>query len=179
MDWEAYVTQLWTERLVWVRQLIISQMLSLRDFPFVAQRLQRNDAELGQILGSVFGFEAGQRFEELLGQYIRNLNEVASTVKSGNDPALLIQQWYSSANEIGEFASQINPYWEKSAVESLIDDEIGLEFDLLSGLKNDEFTRVVSNFDPALDKALEAARFMISGIKMYLGLQGADEPTES
>lgn len=179
MDWEEYVTQLWTERLVWVRQLIISQMLSLRDFPFVAQRLQRNDAELGQILGSVFGPEAGARFEQLLGEYIRNLNGVASTVKSGNDPDPLMQQWYGSAAEIGEFASQINPYWGKSAVESLIDDEIGLESDLLSGLKNDEFARVVANFDPAYDKALEAARFMIYGIKMYLGLQGTAEPAES
>lgn len=132
MDWEEYITSLWTERLVWVRQLILSIMFDLRDLGFVAQRVQRNDVELGQILGNIYGADAGERFEHLLGVYIRILSEVASTIRTGNNTDLLIQQWAGVAEEIAEFLSQSNPYWEKSAVESLIRDELRLEFNFAS-----------------------------------------------
>jgi hypothetical protein len=170
MDWEEYVTNLWTERLVWVRQLILSIMLSLRDLNFVAQRVQRNDAELGQILGSIYGPEAGQQFGDLLGEYIRILSEIAATIKAGNDTDLLMQRWAGSAEEIAEFLSQLNPYWEKSVVASLINDEMKLEFNFASELKKEQYEQGISDFDTAYDRALQAAQLMVYGVKMQLGL---------
>ncbi len=170
MDWEEYVINLWTERLVWVRQLILSIMLSLRDLNFVAQRVQRNDAELGQILGSIYGMEAGQQFAYLLGEYIRILSEIAATIKAGNDTDLLMQQWAGTAEEIAEFLSQLNPYWEKDVVEALINDEMKLEFNFATELKKEQYEQGISDFDTAYDRALQAARLMIYGVKMQFGL---------
>ncbi len=170
MDWEEYITNLWTERLVWVRQLILSIMLNLRDVNFVAQRVQRNDVELGQILESVYGVEAGREFERLLGEYIRILSEVASTIKAGGKTDILEQRWREFIEEISDFLSQLNPYWQKSAVESLISDERDLEFNFASELKKEQYEQAISNFDVAYDKARQAARLMIYGLKMQLGL---------
>lgn len=179
MDWEEYVTQKWDERLIWVRQLIISIMMGLRDLNFVAQRVQRNDAELGQILGSIYGLEAGQKFEHLLGEYIRILSEIVQTIKFGNNTDLLVQQWNSVAEEIAEFLSQLNPYWEKTVVKALINDEMKLEFEFASNLKNERFEQGIANFDPALDNARQAARLMLYGVKAHLGDQQKVDPTES
>jgi hypothetical protein len=122
MGWEEYIKHIWIERLIWVRQLILSIMLSLRDLNFVARRVQRNDAELGQILGEIYGVEAGRKFEDLLGEYIRVLSEIAPTIKAGNNTDLLMQRWGSIAEGIAEFLSQLNPYWEEAVVEALIND---------------------------------------------------------
>lgn len=172
MTWKEHTTNLWIERLVWVRQLILSILSGLRDLNFVAQRVQRNNAELGQILGSVYGLEAGKKFEDLLGDYIRILSEIASTIKSGQKTDLLIQHWGSIAEEIAEYLSHLNPHWEKSVVEALINDEIKLELNFASELKKEQYEQGIADFDPAFDKAHQAAQYMIYGIEMYLGYEG-------
>jgi hypothetical protein len=171
MNWEEYIENLWTERLVWVRQLILSIMLSLRDLNFVAERVQRNTAEFGQILGSVYGLEAGQKFEYLFNKYILILSEIVPTIKSGQNTDILMQQWLSVAEEIAEFLSQLNPYWDKSEIEALIRNQIQLEFDFASDLKKEKFEQGIANFDPAYDNARKAGQLMIDGTKMYLGLE--------
>ena len=171
MDWEEYITNIWTERLVWIRQLIISIMLDLRDVKFVVDRTNRNSIELGQILGNVYGTEAGQKFEALLRKYREMLQQIAATIKSGENADLLKEQWASIAEEIAEFLSQLNPYWEKAVVEDLIIDELNLEFSFATALKKEQFEQGIAGFDAAYDNARRAAQIMIDGTKMYLGLQ--------
>ena len=81
MGWQDATKSLWIERLIWVRQLLLGIMLGLRDVSYVIQRIHRNSAEFGQILGSVYGTENGEKFEQLLTQYITTLSEIASTLK--------------------------------------------------------------------------------------------------
>lgn len=170
MDWEEYIKNLWIERLVWVRQLILSIMLSLRDLNFVAERVQRNSVEFGQILGNIYGAEAGQTFEALLTKYILVLSEIVPTIKSGQNTDILMQQWLSTAEEIADFLSQLNPYWDKSVVEALIRNQLQLEFDFASDLNKEKFEQGIANFDPAYDNARKAGQLMTEGIKMHLGL---------
>jgi hypothetical protein len=82
-----------------------------------------------------------------------------------------MQQWLSVAEEIAEFLSQLNPYWDKSEIEALIRNQIQLEFDFASDLKKEKFEQGIANFDPAYDNARKAGQLMIDGTKMYLGLE--------
>lgn len=170
MNWEEYLNDIWIERLIWVRQLITSIMLNQRDLNLVAKRVERNATELGQILGDVYGEEAGKNFQNLLSKYIVTLSVVVTTIKSGENVDILMEQWLASAGEIAESLSQLNPYWDKSTVESLIRDQIQLEFDFASDLKKENFGQGIANFDVAYDNARKASRLMIDGIKMHLGL---------
>lgn len=170
MSWEESLTNLWTERLIWIRQLIISIMLRLRDVNFVEERVNRNSIELGQTLGNVYGAEAGQKFEALLRKYREMLQQIVATIKSGENADLIKEQWVSIAEEIADFLYQLNPYWEKSVVEDLIVDELNLEFSFATALKEEQFEQGVTIFDAAYDNARRAAQLMIYGIKMHLGL---------
>ena len=171
MGWEEYIDNLWIERLIWIRQLILSIMLGLRDVGFVENRTERNSMEFGQVLANVFGEQAGQTFEELLKKYRVTMTEVVSTIKSGQNTDVLYRQWQDIATEIGGFLNRINPYWDKTAVERLILDQLKLEFEFATELKKENFEQGIAIFDPAYDNARKAGQMMVYGIKKYLGLE--------
>lgn len=169
MDWRDTINNLWIERLIWVRQFIVSIIMGLRDLQFVEQRIQRNSAEFGRLIGYLYGAEAGERFEDLLRQYILILSEVVSTIKAGQDIEPLMEQWYKTAEDIGAFLFQLNPYWQKEAVQALINDQLQLERDLAQELKREQFGEGIAAFDLAYNNALRAAQLMIYGIEMHSG----------
>ena len=169
MEWEEYVEDLWIERLIWVRQLILSIMLGLRDVGYVAQRVERNSEELGELLGGVFGMQAGKQFEELLKNYILKLTEVATTVKAGQNPDILTRQWYDITGEIADFLSKTNPYWNKAAVYRLIRNQQQLELSFATELRKENYGQGIAEFDPAYDNARQAAQLVIAGIEKYMG----------
>lgn len=175
LDWEEYLRDIWIERLIWIRQLIVSIMLTQRDLNFVTLRVERNASELGQVLENVFGAEAGQEFGNSLSKYIITLSVVVTTIKSGQNTDILMEQWLASAEEIAKSLSQLNPYWDKAIIKSLIRDQIQLEFNFASDLKKENFEQGITNFDLAYDNARKASHLMIDGIKMYLGLENPPE----
>lgn len=170
MDWQDHIHSLWIERMIWIRQLTISIMLGLRDVRFVAQRAIRNSADFGRIFVSLYGPEAGSRFENLLTQYVLILTEVASTVRAGQNTDLLMQQWYKMVDDIADFLSQLNPYWSRDTIETLVRDQARLEFELIQKLGNEQYADGIANFDPSNDNAIRAAQLMIRGIGLQFGL---------
>lgn len=165
MTWQETVNNLWIERLIWVRQLILGIILGLRDVGYVAQRLNRNSTEFGEILGSVYGPEAGNQFMNLLTQYISVLSEIVSTLKAGQDISLLLQQWEKTITDISAFLSQINPYWGQSTIYDLVKGQSQMELEFAEMLRDDKFSEAITNFDKSYDNAIYAARLMISGIE--------------
>lgn len=170
------VFSLWTERLIWVRQFIISIMMGLRDLSFVAQRTLRNSTEFGRIISNFFGFEAGQRFENLLVQWVLILSEFASTVKANGQTDLLMQKWNALADEIADFLFGINPYWDKVRVSSILYDQMKIEQDFIRLLNNEQYGEAVAQFDAAHDNALRASQLMFEGVMHFPDFNNASPP---
>lgn len=80
-----------------------------------------------------------------------------------------MQNWLSIVEEIADFLFQINPYWEKSAVESLIRNQLQLQYDLALQLKKENFQQGIANFDLGYDNARKAAQLTIYGIEDVFG----------
>ena len=176
MNLHEKIYNLWIDRLIWVRQLILSMMLGLRDVNVVAQRLTRNSSDFGQILGSIYGIDARERFNYLLTQYISTLSEVVSTIKAGQNIAPLMQNWYSIVDEIVDFLFQLNSYWVKDVIQSLIQRQLQLELEYAYKLNRGQFAEGVTNFDFAYDNAIKAAQIMLYGIKAQLVLNNPRVP---
>lgn len=169
MTWQETIYHLWIERLIWIRQLILGISIGLRDVSYVTQRLNRNSSELGEILGSVYGLDAGNQFTDLLTQYSATLSEIVSTLKSGQDVSLLLQQWDKIMVDIAAFLSQNNPFWSQSMVYDLIKRQSQLELEFAEALQKDQYPDAIVNFDKSYDNATYAARLMIYGIESQVG----------
>ena len=168
MTWQEATKSLWIERLIWVRQYLLGIMLGLRDVPYVAQRIHRNSDGFEQILGSVYGMDNGDRFEELLGQYITILSEIASIIKAGQDVQLLSQYWENTVVDIANFLSQINPYWTYDSIYNLVKGQSQMELEFAQALQKGQYTDAIENFDKSYDNAMYAGNLMVSGLESQL-----------
>lgn len=170
MTWQEALKSLWIERLIWVRQLLLGIILGLRDVRYVIQRIRRNSAEYGQILGNLYGFEMGRRFEYFITQYITTLSEIASTIKTGQDIQLLLQQWEQIIVDIANLLSQTNPYWTFDAIYALVKNQSQMELEFVTMLQNSQYSEAIMNFDKSYDNAMYAGDLMVYGIERQFGI---------
>lgn len=170
MNWQEQARNLWIERMVWIRQFIVSVMLGLRDLSYVASRTLRNGQEFGQFLAGFYGAEAGGRVENLFTQHVILLSEMASTVKAGGDIDLQRRNIYANADETIRLLNALNPYWDKTVLQPLVYGQFQVEEKLIHNLHRSQYAEGVELFDIAYDNALRAASLTIDGIRSQFKL---------
>lgn len=63
MSWQDRMRGLWIERMVWIRNYIISLVMGLRDLSFVAARVIQNGTDISNELSHFYGEEVAVQFE--------------------------------------------------------------------------------------------------------------------
>jgi len=107
---------LWVDHTTWTRNYIISFLTGLPDTNLVAQRLLKNQEDLGNAIKPFYGSEAGNKFTSLLKDHISGVVELLKAAKVGNSTAAAIAEkdWYQNADQIATFLSNANPNnWPK------------------------------------------------------------------
>lgn len=107
--------QLWEEHLVWTRNYIISALAGLEDTSNVANRLLKNQDDIGNAIKPYYGEEAGKKLAALLRDHIMIATEVVGAAKAGKTDELTKAQkkWSANGDEIASFLSTANPNWPK------------------------------------------------------------------
>lgn len=108
--------QLWEQHVTWTRLFIISTVSNLVDLTFTAQRLLRNPADFANVLRKYYGADKAKKFEALLRNHLLIAAKLVNEAKAGNTKAVSEARanWYRNADNIAEFLSDINPYWDKN-----------------------------------------------------------------
>src|SRR5919198_1952272 len=106
---------LWVDHIVYTRNYIISFAAGLPDTNIVAQRLLKNQEDLGNAIKPFYGNEAGDKLTSLLKGHILGAVEILKAAKAGNTTgaAAAEKNWYDNADEIATFLSAANPNWSK------------------------------------------------------------------
>jgi hypothetical protein len=132
--------KLWEDHVTWTRNYIISSVADLEDTGKVAERLLKNQDDIGDAIKPYYGNEAGNKLAALLKDHILVATEVVKAAKAGNNQELTEanKKWYANADDIAAFLSGANPNWPKKAVEDMLHKH--LEFttqEVVSRLKKD------------------------------------------
>jgi hypothetical protein len=132
--------KLWEDHVTWTRNYIISAVADLDDAGKVAERLLKNQDDIGDAIMPYYGNEAGKKLAALLKDHILVAVEVVKAAKAGNSEELTKanMKWYANADDIAAFLSGANPNWPKKAVEEMLHKH--LEFttqEVVSRLKKD------------------------------------------
>lgn len=119
----ADMRKLWEDHIVWTRNYIISDLATLNDLKPVADRLLKNQDDIGDAIKPVYGDAAGAKLTSLLREHILLAVEVLNAAKAGNKAELesSSKKWYANADEIAEFLSKANPHWAKETVKDMLD----------------------------------------------------------
>ncbi len=114
--------QLWDDHMVYTRNFIISSLAGLDDAGKVAERLLRNQDDIGNAIKPVYGEEAGKKLTALLREHILIAADIVTAAKTGNNDGVTKGQerWRGNADEIAVFLSGANPNWKLDEMKNML-----------------------------------------------------------
>lgn len=114
--------QLWEEHIVYTRNFIISALGDLGDADKVAERLLRNQDDIGDAIKPVYGEEAGKKLSSLLRDHILIAADIVKAAKTGDNDGVAKGEarWHANADEIAAFLSGANPRWPKATLTDML-----------------------------------------------------------
>ena len=120
--------QLWEEHIVYTRNFIISGLAGLEDAGPIAERLLRNQDDIGNAIKPYYGDEAGNKLTALLREHILIAADIVKAAKAGDNAGVGAGQkaWLANADDIAAFLSSANPNWPKPVLTEMLHKHLDL-----------------------------------------------------
>lgn len=163
----AAMRRLWSDHVFWTREYVVAAI----DGPdgaakAAADRLMRNQEDIGNAVAAYYGAPAGQKLTSLLKQHIQIAVDVVAAAKVGDQSQLqdANTKWNQNANEIADFLSRANPNWPHQALADAM--KMHLETttrEVLARLHKD-YAQDAAAFDGVYDHILHMSDVLTEGI---------------
>ena len=140
VDLRNAMRQLWEEHIVYTRNFIISALAGLEDTDKIAERLLRNQDDIGNAIKPIYGEEAGKKLSALLRDHILIAADIVKAAKTGDNDGVTKGQkrWTENADEIAVFLSGANPNWPVQTLKDMLYMHLALTTtEVVSRLKKD------------------------------------------
>jgi len=162
----AAMRKLWEEHIAYTRNYIISGLAGLDDSGKVAERLLRNQDDIGNAIQPFYGDEAGKKLSGLLRDHILIAADIVSAAKAGNNDMVSKgdKKWHGNADDIATFLSGANPNWPKAALTDMLYKHLDFTTaEVVSRLKKD-WAADIEAYDKGHDHMIMFADELTNGI---------------
>jgi hypothetical protein len=134
--------KLWTDHVVWTRDYIIAAVGNQPDAQAAANRLMRNQEDIGNAVGKIYGAAAGQQLTTLLKDHISIAVDLIKAAKASDKAGQqkADAKWQQNAMDIADFLSKANPHWPRATLVDLMKGH-------LSTTTNEVVARLNRNWD--------------------------------
>jgi hypothetical protein len=114
--------KLWSDHVIWTREYIVAAVAGTPDADAAAERLLRNQEDIGAAVAGFYGSAAGDQLTGLLKEHILIAVDLVAAAKAGDDAAFAKHdaRWTANADEIAGFLASANPHWPKADVLDLL-----------------------------------------------------------
>jgi hypothetical protein len=166
VDLRMAMRKLWEDHITWTRNYIISAVADLDDAGKVAERLLKNQDDLGNAIKPFYGEEAGKKLAALLRDHIMIAVEVIKAAKAGNNADLGAAQkrWSANADDIAVFLSGANPNWPKQTLMDMLHTHLALTTNEVVGRLQKDYAGDIMAYDKGHDHMLMLADALTDGI---------------
>lgn len=122
MELGLAMRKLWEDHITYTRNFIISSLAGLEDTGKIAERLLKNQDDIGEAIKPIYGAAAGTKLAALLRDHILIAADVVKAAKAGDSAALdtSSKKWVSNADEIAVFLSGANPNWKRETLQDML-----------------------------------------------------------
>jgi hypothetical protein len=159
--------QLWEDHIVWTRLYIISAAADLPDQDLTAQRLLRNQADIGDAVKVFYGEEAGNELTNLLQEHILGAADLMAAAKTGDQDAVNVARanWYANADAIAAFLSAANPeQWPLADLQAEMRMHLDITLEEATARLNGDFETDIAAYDKVHHHILAFADLLSNGI---------------
>jgi len=166
LDLRLMMRKLWEDHVIWARCYIVSLAAELKDSKVTAQRIRRNQEDIGNVIKPFFGEAAGNELSKLLLEHITGGATVMKAAKAGN--AALMEEaersWYANADQIATFLSSINPYWPEKEMQDMLYEHLHLSKNEAVERLGGDYAGDIARFDEAVSQIIEISDIFSDGI---------------
>ena len=114
--------KLWTDHVVWTRDYIIAALGDQPDAQAAANRLLKNQEDIGEAVGKIYGAAAGEQLTTLLKEHITIAVDLIKAAKAGDKAGQQSAdaKWQQNGVAIADFLSKANPHWPRATLVDLM-----------------------------------------------------------
>ena len=158
--------KLWTDHVVWTRDYIIAAVGDQPDAKAAANRLMKNQEDIGNAVAKFYGAPAGQQLTTLLKEHITIAVDLIKAAKASDKAG---QQkadgrWQQNATQIADFLSKANPNWPKATLADLMKKHLSTTTSEVVARLNKDWEADVRAFDDVYEHILHMADALSDGI---------------
>jgi hypothetical protein len=157
---------LWVQHIVWTRQYLVAAAADQPDASFAAERLLKNQEDIGNAIKPFYGEQAGNQLTSQLKDHITIAVDLLEAAKSGNSAALeeIEKKWYANADEIATFLSAANPNWTKEDMLNMLNEHLSLTKTEAVARLTGDYATDVATFDALYKHAISMGDEFTAGI---------------
>ncbi len=140
VDLRNAMRKLWEDHIEYTRNFIISAVGGLEDTGKIAERLLKNQDDIGNAIKPIYGEEAGKKLASLLRDHILIAADIVTAAKAGNDEGVAAgeKKWQQNADDIASFLSSANSAWPVQTLKNMLYVHLALTTtEVVSRLKKD------------------------------------------
>ncbi len=158
--------KLWTDHVVYTHDYIVSALADLPDAGAIAERLLKNQDEIGNAIAPYYGDAAGKKLTALLRAHIAIAAEVVAAAKSGDKAALEKAQkkWTGNAEEIAAFLAGANPNWSYDTLNAALQKHLSLTTDDVTARLGKDWVKDMAAYDMGYTHMLGFSDTLADGI---------------
>lgn len=132
----------------------------------MAERLFKNQDDIGNAIKSFYGEEAGNKLASLLREHIALAGQVTDAAKSGNNADLkkYNKLWYDNADQIADFLSAANPNYSNQALKDSLHKHLQFVTDQVVARLSKDWKGDIKAFDEGKAHMMHFADMLTEGI---------------
>lgn len=158
--------KLWTDHVVWTRNVILNIMDGLPGTDQAVKRLLKNQEDIGNAIKPVYGNDAGTELTRLLKEHITIAADLLNAAKADNKSAFdaANKKWFVNADEISAFLSKANPNWKLDEMKKMMHDHLNLTTEEAVARLKKDYDGDVKAYDKVYNEILMMADMLTNGI---------------
>lgn len=158
--------KVWTDHVVWTRAYIVAAVDDRPDAQAAANRLMKNQEDIGAAVGSIYGKAAGDQLTTLLKEHISIAVDIIKFAKAG-DKASQQQadaKWKRNGEQIADFLSKANPNWPRATLAQMMNAHLSTTTDEVVARLTKNWAADVKAYDAVYEHILAMADALADGI---------------
>jgi hypothetical protein len=158
--------KLWADHVIWTREYIIGAVDGTADVNEAANRLMKNQEDIGNAIKPYYGSEAGDKLTSLLKEHISIAVELVDAAKTGQNEkfANANERWNKNASDIAKFLSSANQAWPEDTLVEMMNMHLKTTTDeAIARLKKD-YPADVKAFDTVFEHMMGMSDALSAGI---------------